>query len=570
MNSQKKNRPTNTRRQFLAWFGGTGITSLVFPTILWEKIQDENDQQVTVDMIIEASRLADLEFTREEQKAMVEGVNKSLTTIDEIHDFHIDNSIPLPLYFNPLVSGVILDTNEKPFRPTVPSGIGRPNDLEEVAFWPLTHLAKLIETRQVSAIELTKMYLNRLQQYNPILNCVVTLTTKRALKQAKLVDKDLAKGHYRGILHGIPWGAKDIISAQGYKTTWGAAPFQEQKFDYDATVVERLDQAGAVLIAKLTTGELAFGDKWFGGRTNNPWEPKQGSSGSSAGSAAATAAGLVAFAIGTDTGGSILHPSIRCGVVGLRPTFGRVSRFGVMAASFSLDKIGPMCRTAEDCAIVLYSIAGPDGKDLAVSNAIPFNWDAGIDVNSLKVGYFEKAFSEGSDKEENLNNELMLKTIKQSGIKPKPVSLPKNKLTYFIEFVERAAAFDEFARTRQDKGLNAYSDEKWDPKTALRVSHLVPAVEYLQANRIRMLLMEEVANVMNDFDVVIAPYRSINPLTSMTGHPVATLPTGFRTNGTPTGITLMGGLYKESELLLIGKTFQDDTDFHSRQPDLFE
>ena len=570
MGSEQKNMLDNSRRRFLTWFGGTGITSLVFPSILWEKVQDENNHRVTLEMIIEASRLAGLEFTIEEQEAMVEGVNKSLTTIDEIRDFHIDNSIPSPLYFNPLVSGVNVDTNKKPFRPTVPSGIRRPNDLEKVAFWPLTHLAKLIETRQVSAIELTKMYLNRLQRYNTTLNCVVTLTTKRAIKQAKLVDEDLSKGHYRGLLHGIPWGAKDIISAQGYKTTWGAAPFKEQKFDYDATVVERLDQAGAVLIAKLTTGELAFGDKWFGGRTNNPWKPKQGSSGSSAGSAAATAAGLVGFAIGTDTGGSILHPSIRCGVVGLRPTFGRVSRFGVMAAGFSLDKIGPMCRTAEDCAIVLYSIAGPDGKDFAVPDAIPFNWDSGIDVNSLKVGYFEKEFSEGSDNEENLNNELMLQTIKQFGIKLKPVSLPQNKLTYFIEFVERAAGFDEFVRTHQDKELNAYFDEKWDPKIALRVSHLVPAVEYLQANRIRMLLMEDVANVMNDFDVVIAPYRSINPLTSITGHPVATLPTGFRKDGTPTGITLMGGLYKESELLLIGKIFQDYTDFDSRQPDLFK
>ncbi len=348
----------DNRRRFLASFGGVGMSSMLFPGVLWGKMQDEGAQRLTLGMVRDASRIAGLELSGAEEEAMVEGVNESLARIEEIREFHIDNSVPPPMYFDPLVPGAEVDTTERPFRQNVPSDVSRPTSLEDVAFWPLVRLARLIETRQVSAIELTRMYLDRLERYNPLLNCVVTLTAERALEQATRADADVAAGRYRGLLHGIPWGAKDIISARGYRTTWGAAPFEEQEFDVDATVVERLDAAGAVLIAKLTTGELAFGDRWFGGRTNNPWNPEQGSSGSSAGPGAATAAGLVGFAIGTDTGGSILSPSMRCGVVGLRPTFGRVSRFGVMAAGFSLDKIGPMCRTAEDCAIVLDAIEG--------------------------------------------------------------------------------------------------------------------------------------------------------------------------------------------------------------------
>ena len=551
----------DSRRRFLASFGGAGMSSMLFPGVLWGKIQDEGAQRVTLDMVRNASRIAGLDLDEAQEASMVEGVNESLARIEEIRGFHIDNSVPPPMYFDPRVPGMAVDTIERPFRQDVPSDVSRPANLEDVAFWPLVGLARLIETRQVSAVELTRMYLDRLERYNPLLNCVVTLTSERALEQAASVDADIAAGSYRGLLHGIPWGAKDIIAARGYRTTWGAAPFREQEFDVDATVVERLDAAGAVLVAKLTTGELAFGDRWFGGRTNNPWNPELGSSGSSAGPGAATAAGLVGFGIGTDTGGSILSPSIRCGVVGLRPTFGRVSRFGVMAAGFSLDKIGPMCRTAEDCAIVLDAIKGPDGKDLAVPDNIPFNWDSEADVRSLRVGYFAAAFGEGNDEEEILNNEAALATLRSLGVELRPVTLPRNRLIYFIEYIERAAGFDEFVRSGRVAELRSAS-------RYLYVSRLVPAVDYLQANRVRMLLMQEVAATMQDLDVVVAPYRAINPLTSMTGHPVAAVPSGFRDDGTPTGFTMVGNIYREAAVLRLAKAFQDATDFHLRHPTL--
>lgn len=552
-----------TRRRFLGYFCGAGLSFTLLPGLLWAAMQEKKTQEVTLDMVKAASRLAGLEFTTEEGNMMLEGVNESLKTIKEIRSTSLDNSVSPPFYFSPLVPGMSVDRTARPFRQSGRPSVKRPANLEDIAFWPLTHLARLIETQQVTAVELTKMYLERLKRYNSTLNCVVNFTEKRAMEQAAQLDAETAARRYRGPLHGIPWGVKDIISVKGYKTTWGAAPFKDQQFNHDATVVERLEQAGAVLLAKLSTGELAFGDKWFGGRTNNPWNPRQGSSGSSAGSGAATAAGLVGFAIGTDTGGSILGPSIRCGVVGLRPTFGRVSRFGVMAAGYSLDKIGPMCRMVEDCAIVLNVIAGPDGKDLAVPQGIPFNWDAHADVKALKVGYFEEAFNAEQDKKQKSNNTAALQTLRSLGFKLRPIKVPRNRMIYFIENIERAAGFDEFARMRLDKGLRRQKS-----RSELRVSHLIPAVEYLQANRIRMIFMQDMARTMEEVDIIVAPFRAINPLTAMTGHPVVAVPNGFRSEGTPTGIVFMGGIYKEGELLSVAKAYQDATDFHLRHPTL--
>ena len=455
---------------------------------------------------------------------------------------------------------------EREVRQSEVPAVSRPADLEEVAFWPLTHLARLIETREVSAVELTEMYLSRLERLNPVLNCVVTLTPDRAREQARRADEEIAAGHYRGPLHGIPWGAKDIIAVRGYRTTWGAGPFQNQVIDVDAAVVERLDAAGAVLVAKLTTGELAFGHNWFGGRTNNPWNPEEGSSGSSAGSGSASGGGLVGFAIGTDTGGSILSPSVRCGVVGLRPTFGRVSRYGVMAAGYSLDKIGPMTRTVEDNALVLRAIAGPDDRDLAVVQGVPFNWNGTASARDLRIGYFESAFEETDSPEGEAtiaHAHRTLETLRSLGYDLKPVEIPRSRLIYFIEYVERSAGFDEFTRNRQDENL-----VRQGHRGELRASHLVPAVEYLQANRIRYLFMQELADIMADLDAVVSPWRAINPMTSMTGHPVVTVPNGFEEDGTPTGISLAGRIYGEERLLLAAKTLQDATDYHRRHPSL--
>ena len=564
MNLSKRNE--HARRKFLAYFSGAGLTTTLFPGVLWARLQESGAESLNIGMMKETAALAGLEFTDEEYELMVDEVKKNFDHYQEMRQTSLDNSVPPPLYFNPVVPGMTFERFEREVRQSAVPTVSRPADLEEVAFWPVTQLARLIETREVSSLELTDMYLSRLERLNPVLNCVVTLTPDRARQQARQADEEIAAGRYRGPLHGIPWGAKDIISVRGYRTTWGAAPFENQVLDVDAAVVERLDAAGAVLVAKLTTGELAFGHNWFGGRTNNPWNPEEGSSGSSAGSGSATGGGLVGFAIGTDTGGSILSPSVRCGVIGLRPTFGRVPRSGVMAAGYSLDKIGPMTRTVEDNALVLHAIAGPDDQDLAVVKGVPFNWDGAASARDLRIGYFESAFEEADSPEGEVtmaHARRTLDTLRSLGYDLKPVEIPRNRLIYFIEYVERATGFDEFARNRQDENL-----VRQGHRGELRASHLVPAVEYLQANRIRYLLMQELADTMADLDAVVSPWRAINPLTSMTGHPVVTVPNGFEEDGTPTGIALLGRIYGEERLLLAAKTLQDATDYHHRHPSL--
>jgi Asp-tRNA(Asn)/Glu-tRNA(Gln) amidotransferase A subunit family amidase len=534
---------------------------------LWA--QTESEGRVTLDAVREGAKLAGLELSEEELQAMVEGVEKNLARARDIRSHSLPNDLPLPLYFDPRVAG---DPTPLPdgsvFRPSRASGLERPRDLEDVAFWPLTHLAELVRTRAVSSVELTEMYLARIEKYESILNSVVTVTKDLALSQARRADAQIASGRYLGPLHGIPWGAKDIISARDYPTMWGASPFQKQILEVDAAVVERLSSAGAILVAKLSTGELAFGDQWFRGRTNSPWNPEEGSSGSSAGSGAATAAGLVGFSIGTDTGGSILAPSVRCGVVGLRPTFGRVSRFGVMAAGFSLDRIGPMCRTAEDCALVLRAIAGGDSRDLS-SRDIPVSWDAERALSTLRVGYTKALFERETDPESRTNDGQALDVLRSLGLELKPVALPESDINFFIEYVERGAGFDEFSRSGLDAGL-----VRKRHRAELRVAHLVPAVDYLQANRLRYRLMQQVAEALKDVDVLVTlrptldSKTSVNPITSLTGHPAVAVPNGFTAKGTPTGFVFVGRLYREDEILLLARAYQERTGFYRRTPKL--
>jgi Asp-tRNA(Asn)/Glu-tRNA(Gln) amidotransferase A subunit family amidase len=567
--SQPVGSQSKNRRAFLAYFSSVGLSATLLPGVLWSRLQEGRAGRVTVEDLGQAAKVAGLELSEEEKKEMVQGVNNNLARYESLRKVPLDNSVPLPMYFNPRVPGITLERGKKIFLPTKMPSVKRPANLEDVAFWPVGRLAGLIRTRQVKSVELTEMYLARLKKFNPVLNCVVTLTEELAMSQAKQADLDLAAGRYHGPLHGIPWGAKDIIAAKGYRTTWGAAAFQDQIIDRNATVVERLAKAGAVLIAKLTTGELAFGDQWFGGRTNNPWDPTEGSSGSSAGSGAATAAGLVGFAIGTDTGGSLVSPSERCGIVGLRPTFGRVSRFGIMAAGFTLDKVGPMCRAVEDCALVLDAIAGPDGLDLSVPEDVPFSWDAGWDFRKLRVGYAKSEFDAERQADYRRNNEATLNTLRSLGLDLRPVILPESDLNFFIEYSERACGFDEFIRSRKDGGM------RWKGHRAvLEVAHLVPAADYLQANRVRMLLMQEMARVFSDVDVIVAPRpsldprRSLNPITSLTGHPVLSLPNGFSAKGTPTGITIAGQIYGEDRILSLAKALEAATEFHLKHPAL--
>jgi Asp-tRNA(Asn)/Glu-tRNA(Gln) amidotransferase A subunit family amidase len=433
-------------------------------------------------------------------------------------------------------------------------------------------LAALLAGGQVSSVELTRLYLERLERWDPLLEAVVTRTEERALEEADRADRELAAGRRRGALHGIPWGAKDLLAVRGYPTTWGAMPFKEQQLAEDATVVRRLEEAGAVLVAKLSLGALAWGDVWFGGQTKNPWNPEQGSSGSSAGPGSATAAGLVGFAIGSETWGSIVSPSTRCGVTGLRPTFGAVSRHGAMALSWTMDKLGPMCRSVEDCALVYDAIRGPDGKDRTVIEA-PFDWRPERDPTELRLGYLKKQFEEEPDEERAEWHALdlaTLETLEQIGFELVPIELPELPVSAlsFILSAEAAAAFDELTRDGRDEQLVRQIENAWP--NVFRQARLIPAVEYIQANRVRTLLMGQMERLMRQVDLYVSPtFGGDNLLlTNLTGHPQVVLPNGFRTDGTPTSITFTGRLFGEAEVLAVAKAYQDATGFHRRRPEL--
>src|SRR5437867_12722868 len=471
-----------------------------------------------------------------------------------------------------------VDRTKRPFRPSKSPVVSRPANLEDVAFWPLTHLAQLIRTRQVRSVDLTEMYLGRLKRFNPKLNCLVTLTDDRAMKQARQADSDIAAGRYRGPVHGIPWGAKDIIAAKGYPTTWGSPVWKDQVIDQDASVVEMLREAGAVLIAKLVSGELAAGDRWFGGQTKNPWDPTQGSGGSSAGPASATAAGCVGFSIGTETAGSIIGPSTRCGVTGLRPTFGRVPRTGAMALAWSMDKIGPICRSVEDCAIVLDAIYGPDGQDKSVIPAT-YHWNAALSPKKLRVGYVKSAFdtpqTDPSDAKRTLHatkqfDDAALDVFRRLGINLIPVELPD--LPYdamrVILSAEAAASFDELTRSDRDKEL--VQQGKFDWPNSFRTSRFIPAVDYVNANRVRSIAIQKWDDLMQTVDVIVTPTGAANlsqlVATNLTGHPAVILPNGFRDDGTPVSLTFLGGLFEEAKALAVARAYQEATGFHLVHP----
>jgi Asp-tRNA(Asn)/Glu-tRNA(Gln) amidotransferase A subunit family amidase len=449
-----------------------------------------------------------------------------------------------------------------------PGKVKLPANLDDLAFYPVGELAALIKRRQITSEKLTRLCLDRLKTYGPKLECVVTLTEELALRQARRADAEIAAGKYRGPLHGIPYAAKDLLAVKGIRTTWGTAAYTNQVFDFDATVIQRLEAAGAVLVAKTTLGELAMGDVWYGGMTRNPWNLKQGSSGSSAGSSAATSAGLVPFAIGTETYGSIVSPCDRCGVTGLRPTFGRVSRTGTMPLSWSMDKIGPICRTVEDCALVFNAIYGPDGIDQTVSD-VPFNYDPSIKLKKLRIGYLKADF-EKEEGERRENDEATLQKMRALGAELIPVELPQYPLgsISFVLSTEGAAAFDELTRSSRDDLMKQQDAEAW-PNT-FRQRRFVPAVEYLQAQRLRYLLIQDTAKVFEKVDLIMAPSLAGQSLllSNLTGHPCVVVPNGFSNAGTPTSICFIGRLFGEAKLLAAAKHYQDATDFHLRHPRL--
>ena len=535
--------------------------------------------RITKEMMREAEKLIGIELTDAQEAMALGGVNRNLESYETIRKIDIPLDTEPAFAFHPTRAKKELYVPKTRFRfgkVEVPPY----KSVEDLAFATVPQLAELIRTRKVSSTELTKMYLARLKKYGPKLLCVVTLTEELALKQAAAADADVKRGKYRGPLHGIPWGAKDLFATKGIKTTWGAEPYRDQMIDYDSTVVERLNEAGAVLVAKLSMGALAQGARWFAGVTRNPWQPdeaQQGSSGSSAGPAAATAAGLVGFSIGTETLGSIVSPSSRCGVTGLRPTYGRVSRHGAMGLSWTMDKIGPMCRGVEDCAAALSAIYGPDGKDITVGDA-PFNWNPDTNISTLRIGYLKSEFDGPStpptgEQQRRLGEQrrevykTALEVLEKAGAKLQPIEMPKFSTgsLRFILSAEAATAFDDITRDGRVNQLSGQAPGDW-PNT-FRTSRFIPAVEYIRAQRARALLMREMEKLMSQWDVFVSPAPGSASLliTNLTGHPAVVLPCGF-VNDLPLAIMFTGGVYDEVSPLRVALAFERATKWHTMHP----
>ncbi|MEE9288653.1 MAG: amidase [Bacteroidota bacterium] len=530
-------------------------------------VSNEDPSPISKQVIAEAEKLVGLTFTNAERDSMLDGMIEHLGNYDTLRMVNLANSVPPAIAFSAILPDRKFNSERKPFKMSSITDVEVPTNIEDLAFYPVTHLAQLIKSQKVTSVQLTRMYLDRLKRYGPNLECVITLTEDLAMKQAKRADEEIAAGRYRGPLHGIPWGAKDLLATRNIKTTWGATPYEDQIINENATVVKRLAEAGAVLVAKLTMGALAWGDVWFGGKTRNPWNLEQGSSGSSAGPASATAAGLVGFSIGTETWGSIVSPSTRCGTTGMRPTYGRVSRHGAMALSWSMDKIGPICRSVEDCAIVFNAIHGPDGKDGTVVD-IPFNWNPSVKLADLRIGYLKHEFER--ERTNKANDDAVLQTLRSLGATLIPIELPDYPVEHlsFILSAEAAAAFDEITRSNRDDLLVRQIKNAWP--NVFRQARFIPAVEYIQANRVRTLVMQEMARLMDTVRVYVAPSFGGNNLllTNLTGHPAVVVPNGFSEKGTPTSITFTGDLYDESIVLAVAKAYQDATNHHRKHPKL--
>ena len=511
--------------------------------------------------------LAGLDFTQSERDTMLQTLSVLRGKYDTLRTVELPNSIPFPLYFDPRIPGQVIPKGRENYLfqefPT-----RRPDNIEDCAFFTIGQLAHLMRTQQVSSVELTEMYLDRLKRYGPELECVVTLTEDLALKQASRADEEIRRGRYLGPLHGIPYGAKDLLAVPGYKTTWGATTHKDQIIDETATIIKKLEDAGAVLVAKLTLGALAWGDVWFGGKTRNPWNMEQGSSGSSAGPGSATAAGLVGFSIGSETWGSIVSPATRNGVTGLRPTFGTVSRSGAMALSWSMDKLGPMCSSVDDCALIYSVIKGTDGLDLSVVD-VPFQVPIKKELRSLRIGYIESAFNDTNTAE---NDRGVLTRLRELGFKLVPIELPEfptSSLSFLLN-VEAAAAFDEMTRNNKDDEL--VRQVKWAWPNVFRTARHVPAVEYIQANRARMILNQKMSELFKNIDVYVVPsFWGDNLLrTNLTGHPCVVLPNGFNEKGYPTSISFIGDLYKDGEVIAVSHAYQRGTGWHKEYPPKFK
>ena len=569
------------------------------PTVLRGQRGGGAPPKFGADVLKCAEQIDGVAFTDAENAMAASGASRNLDSYEELRNLDIPLDTEPAMTFRPYrgqtrTAGLTPASESKSTR-NAKLTIGRvprvrvTSSLDALAFEPVTVLASLIEARRITSTDLTKMYLARLKQYGDRLHCVVTLTEELALAQAAAADTEIRAGRYRGPLHGIPFGVKDLFDTKGIRTTWGAKPYENRVAQVDATIVERLRDAGAVLCAKLSMGALAQGGVWFGGSTRNPWSPDNSSSGSSAGPGAATSAGLVAFAIGTETRGSIISPSSTCGVVGLRPTYGRVSRYGAMALSWSMDKIGPMCRSVEDCAIVFNAIYGSDGRDETVVDA-PFAWTPDAPLSSLKIGYIEAEFNAtgggfgggggrgGANPEEarrraQERNALLkeaLDVLRTAGAKLQPMALPEfpaNALGFILS-AEAAAAFDDLTRSKEIDLLTEQGPGAW-PNT-FRTSRFIPAVEYIRAQRARTLLNRKMDALMSQYDVFLSPTGSASlGITNLTGHPAACLKAGF-VDGLPQALMITGRLYDEASVLRVALAYERATKWHTMNPALDE
>lgn len=636
---------TFDRRAFLNACTRAGMASPLLPGILYTLAAQAQETgsgagseaksarlaKITGEMIDQAAELAGVgPFTAAQKQMMLDGLNGQREAYAEMRALKLTNDVPPAYVFHPEKAATPLESNCSPKKCSTPGDSGlmdsgivtipdAPARIEDLAFATIDQLSNLLWHRKITSLALTQMYLARLKRYDLRLHFVITLTEERAIAQAKKCDEEIASGHYRGPLHGIPWGAKDLLAVKGYPTTWGAGGFEHQAIDEDATVVQRLDAAGAVLVAKLTLGALAMGDKWFGGRTRNPWNPAQGSSGSSAGPASAVAAGCVGFAIGSETLGSISSPSTRCGCSGLRPSFGLVPRTGAMALSWTMDKLGPICRSVDDCALVLKAIAGPDGEDISAA-AVEFEWNPALDWRSLRVGYLKSEFdplpplklieaapgesADDKEKRKNANAEMQaerarreydrryeqaaLEKLRAIGVHLTPVELPKlpwGAMTPLLT-AEAAAAFDELTMTGRDRLLTEQGPEDWP--NDFRVARFYPAVEYIQANRARTLAVRQMAALFDKVDVIVTPTSDTQlTATNLTGNPAVIVPNGLRGAdapqppliddgnhddiggpGTPVSLTFLGGLYQDAKVAAFARAYQRATGFEKLHPKL--
>jgi Asp-tRNA(Asn)/Glu-tRNA(Gln) amidotransferase A subunit family amidase len=556
-----------------SWFHLLGILSTAASASA-QQAQPQQPLRVKKEQVAGALALIGLEFQDAEVDMILRRANSFLGGYESLRKVDVPYGTEPAFSFHPGLPGRTPVKGPQRFAATTASAVRTPKDLEEVAFWPVTRLAPLLRSRAVSSTDLTKMYLARMKQHGPKLLCLITLTEDLALEQAAAADREIRAGKYRGPLHGVPYGLKDLFDTRNISTTWGAEPFQSRVPDADATVVDRLNKAGAVLIAKLSMGALAQGDLWFQGRTKNPWNLEQGSSGSSAGSASATAAGLVGFTLGTETLGSIVSPCTQCGTAGLRPTYGRISRHGAMALSWTMDKIGPICRGVEDLALVLNAVYGPDGHDRTVA-ADPFHWEPRRPLAAMKIGVLQSAFDRMQGPNKAIYDQA-LADLKKAGVSMSPVDFQEDMgMIRFLLEAEAATAFDDITRDGQVRKLKGQNAGDWP--NSFRSSRLIPAVEYIRAQRARTLLIGKFEKFMEPWDVVVIPAQSLLTTTNLTGNPEvvvkcgfgeATLQDGKTKVPSPRTIGFLGKIYDEGAPLRVALAYEQATEWHTRHPKL--